>query len=175
MPGLCRSYQNCWQMRWELLPMGFSCLDLASLTCQGPEDTRGGTGAAVTALLPIPTPHSPLQLWGKLRQTGTDPPPLAQSSTRVLGIWMFPMEPPGPGDMCDPRRWLVSQPRLQRGGVTVTPNYGGRAQAAPEPHKVPEPGEGSCTTSGDMVSCDRHPAEPRARCRMGDQRGGGQE
>lgn len=153
--------------------MGFSCLDLASLTCQGPEDTGGGTGAAVTALLPILISHSLLQLQGKFRQTGTDlrAPP---------GFWV---------SRCSPwsHQVLVScvtqgggslpQPRLQRGGVTVT-----AVQAAPEPHKapVPEPDggilyPGDRSGSGDRVNHDRHPAEPCAKCRMGDQRGGGQD
>lgn len=33
----------------------------------------------MTALLLILISHSPFQLWGKLRQTGTDPPPLLAS------------------------------------------------------------------------------------------------
>lgn len=63
----------------------------------------------MTALLLILISHSPFQLRGKLRQTGTDPSPhyWPWSSTRVLGIWMFPMEPRSSSDMCDTRRWLL--------------------------------------------------------------------
>lgn len=59
-------------------------------------------------------PH-PAPAKEKLRQSGTDPSPLALEFHRGFGRLDVPMEPPGPGDTCDPWRWLLSQPRLQRG------------------------------------------------------------
>lgn len=56
----------------------------------------------------------------------------------------------------------------------MTPNHGGMAQAAPDPHKAPGPEPegwilypGDKGGSGDRANHDRHPAEPHARCRRG--------
>lgn len=112
---LCRPYKTCWQMRWERVSHGIFLPGFGQPHLSG---TRGHLrGDRSCSDSPSSHPHvpHPAPAKEKLRQSGTDPSPLALELHRGFGRLDVPMEPPGPGDTCDPWRWLLSQPRLQRG------------------------------------------------------------